>query len=936
MPSLFESLSNTVRYFLRGPVPSYTPTQSDIARMWKREAPAIPRHTSAAFEAHVLRESARDLAAPVGKQARMKSFSSAWDETEGLGIRTDLRRADDNLTEQQRKELCLEVYRINPWVSACCDAIAKRITSGGFSIEPVEQDKANPEHAQQLRDFCLRINDNWDFLQLLRSIILDLLIFGEAYVEIVRKNGLPYQLHKIDCITMSYTLDRHGNITGYQQTLLHANETILLPPDDIIRWWLPHPKANMIALSPIERILDAINLDKQMVNFITRFFEKGAKAPYWIKSPGEADEAERFLEWFTENYTGDRNAHAPIVTWGGAEITEFKAGALEIDFPLGRERAREEILAGYNVPPMVVGVIKTAGLGGTGEDQEKSFQYNTCDPVKQMVMEKFNYRLVQRGFGIHDYIVTTRYADYRNDKDITEVQDKRIRNGSLTINEARQEMGKAPYPEGEGGSTGIIITTKEITPVSRASDLDDEQAQQAQLAMQSTQADILLKKAQAKQALMKAEPPAPPPAPPAGPTSPPPEPGAPPGPGSEHPVPKPAAGDERSSPAHRRSERQRPAMLTQHTGMMLAFFPDPATAQALALPGGEPPDDLHVTLAFLGDMAEEPGDDLLRPHTSPGKMHEVCAVMAAQVAPLAGRIAGYGRFDAPAGEPTPVIALPDVPGLTDLRTRLVDALKAAGYFVAEDHGYTPHITLAYCDASDPLPITGVAGLPLSFDTLWLCIGDERRPFALGSQTPSREHLAPHLRAWQPGASEDGARGTAQRGFCSTIIPESLHLAEEVNADLERWMERAIEDAREQRVQRGFCTTAIPRGLHKAIQVLLDHAAGEDQVLAAFAWAEQRLHESSFAPQIEWEPDDVESRLQGYREQGIEELTWTCDPYACDLCIPNEGETRKLGETFPNGARLPQCHTHCRCCVYPPAWNKAQQDAFIRDQSRGVE
>ena len=283
----------------------------------------------------------------------------------------------------------------NPWISACVDVVAKRITSGGFSIEPVDQTQENDANRKTILDFLLFINENWDFLQFVRSIAMDLLIFGEAYCEIVRKNGKPWKLYKIDCLTMGYELDPHGAIVGYWQQLNSTQEPNPLPAEDVIRWWFPHPRANMTALSPIERILDAVNLDAKMVQWMTTFFEKGAKANYWIRSPGDEHEATRLLEWFTEQYTGVKNAHAPFVTWGDAELVEYKAGAVDVDFPHGRDRNCEEVLTAYNVPPAAVGIIHGGGLSDQGISQEKSLQYNVCDPIKQMIFEKFNFRLIQ-------------------------------------------------------------------------------------------------------------------------------------------------------------------------------------------------------------------------------------------------------------------------------------------------------------------------------------------------------------------------------------------------------------------------------------------------------------------------------------------------------------------------------------------------------------
>ena len=38
-----------------------------------------------------------------------------------------------------------------------------------------------------------------------------------------------------------------------------------------------------------------------------------------------------------------------------------------------------------------------------------------------------------------------------------------------------------------------------------------------------------------------------------------------------------------------------PQESAQNTGMMLGFYLDPDTVKKLAIPGGEPPEELHVT-----------------------------------------------------------------------------------------------------------------------------------------------------------------------------------------------------------------------------------------------------------------------------------------------------------------------------------------------------
>lgn len=152
-------------------------------------------------------------------------------------------------------------------------------------------------------------------------------------------------------------------------------------------------------------------------------------------------------------------------------------------------------------------------------------------------------------------------------------------------------------------------------------------------------------------------------------------------------------------------------------GAMVALYLDPQVAGDLAVPDGNPPGELHVTLAFLGGDGAVPDPqpilDALRP-------------VAAGHQPLAGQVGGIGVF--PDGENgTPVWVPVDVPGLTELRQAVVAALEAAGHQQQSEHGYTPHVTLGYdLPSLDPVPPT-----PVEFGQVVLTVGEQRYPLTLG-------------------------------------------------------------------------------------------------------------------------------------------------------------------------------------------------------------
>lgn len=196
-------------------------------------------------------------------------------------------------------------------------------------------------------------------------------------------------------------------------------------------------------------------------------------------------------------------------------------------------------------------------------------------------------------------------------------------------------------------------------------------------------------------------------------------------------------------------------------GVMVALRLPGDVASRIAHPEGTPADHLHITLAYLGDAAELGGQ--------PDDLHNVVASAISNVSPLKGTIGGIGRFpDTGDGEPTWVPV--DVPGLAELRQRVVDALGASAYAgkLNQEHGYTPHITLGYAlPETDPVPAT-----PVTFEQVAVVHGPDTSTVQIGQSAP-------------PTAAPAAAPAPLEAKSAAQIVTEAKSMHPAAHATVER-------------------------------------------------------------------------------------------------------------------------------------------------------
>ncbi len=123
------------------------------------------------------------------------------------------------------------------------------------------------------------------------------------------------------------------------------------------------------------------------------------------------------------------------------------------------------------------------------------------------------------------------------------------------------------------------------------------------------------------------------------------------------------------------------------TGGMMALVPTPETAARLVVEGGEPIDDLHLTLAFFGSD--------VRGYFSSTAAEMLMRDVAEAFPPIQAKAMGHALFNPSGDEPCAVYLIGDNDYLPEMY-RTIQDLLSTNYDMPRQHTpFIPHTTAGY-------------------------------------------------------------------------------------------------------------------------------------------------------------------------------------------------------------------------------------------------
>lgn len=221
-------------------------------------------------------------------------------------------------------------------------------------------------------------NEEMTSFEFRESMMSSLLLWGNAYARIIRRQGHVTELWYLKPHLMTVERDSVTDKIKYTYSDDVTNETYVYRPDQVF-----HVKGlsfdGVKGISPIAQAREAIGLSLATEEYGAKFFGNGARPGGVLEHPGILKDPEKLRESWNKVYQGTRNSHKVAVLEEGMKYHTIGIAPEDAQFLETRKYQLNEICRIFRVPPHLVGDLDRATFSNI-EHQSIEFVQHTIRP----------------------------------------------------------------------------------------------------------------------------------------------------------------------------------------------------------------------------------------------------------------------------------------------------------------------------------------------------------------------------------------------------------------------------------------------------------------------------------------------------------------------------------------------------------------------------
>lgn len=281
----------------------------------------------------------------------------------------------------------------------------------------------------------------------LTALYLELV--GNAYWYVDRENPLrvPTAIYPLMAQYVKIVKSGEGAVIGYVYGTNSQNQQAY-DASEIIHFRYPNPADPDYGIGPLQAAIKPVDRGASIAEYAQAFFDNSARVDFAIKVPAGTPAAERdaVLATWMQKYSGKRKSHKPAVLSGDMSLETFSYSPADNQALINAQYSRDEILAMFGVPKSFV---ETTQSRAEAEAQQFTYAKYTLEPRLKFIESTLNEMFVPMfddtgalSVGYDDIVP-------ENEESESVLNDRALKNWSVTVNEVRADCGKPPVDWGE-------------------------------------------------------------------------------------------------------------------------------------------------------------------------------------------------------------------------------------------------------------------------------------------------------------------------------------------------------------------------------------------------------------------------------------------------------------------------------------------------------
>lgn len=353
----------------------------------------------------------------------------------------------------ESEEDFIRAYRLHVWVFACVRVRATATAGLPLRIYKGKRDDKKEITDHPTIELLDRPSPRLTGYDLKEATATCMDLTGDGYWEKARgpRSGLPRELYWLMPDRMTVHPDPEISVRYYEYRA--GGVPIKYDPEDIVHFRYFNPRTRLYGHAPAKAIsASALTLSFYANAYNKNFFKQGARLSGYFSTDEVLDGSvhDKSVEDLKHWVGGVARAHDVLVLQQGLKFQETGVRPKDIEFPGLYKITREEVLAAYGVPPILVGVLEKSSPHANAKEQERGFWEHTMKPMLKKIEQQIDTVLhefdekIYCEFDLSGVEALQEEQDARSKREVEEVKANIIR-----VNEVRADRGLEPVDWGD-------------------------------------------------------------------------------------------------------------------------------------------------------------------------------------------------------------------------------------------------------------------------------------------------------------------------------------------------------------------------------------------------------------------------------------------------------------------------------------------------------